>query len=152
MGLFFSGRGVGAVVFSSWGSVHVQASCLKVTWTLRVTNVFLRACHRFTCPRAYPTRRRSCAVQWSRRRRRSTSLSSGSPCESLSRSHSWRWSDCSPDRPSERVHPGQPWLPVGHTTVRITSPGEEQLLLALSTHTLPPSLSRSLYPARPPLC
>lgn len=81
----------------------------------------------------YQGHRRPGAARWNRRRRRNTSLSWVSPCESLCRSHSWRWLDCSPDRPSERVRPGQPWLPVCHKTVRITSPDEDQHQI-LATH------------------
>lgn len=97
----------------------------------------LKACK--ICRRAHPGHRRSGAARWSRRRPRSTSLSWGSPCESLFRSHNWRWSDCSPGRRSERVRPGQPWLPVCHKTARITSLGEE--LLPLVVNPGPPSLA-----------
>lgn len=83
--------------------------------------------------RPYLKRQPSCAALWSRRRPRSTSLSWGSLCESLYRSHSWRWSGYSPDRRSERVRPGQPWLPVYHTIARITSPSEGKLRLDEST-------------------
>lgn len=140
------GAGVGARrVVTSRVSVHVQAllteghlgaaggSALTCICTQVPGSFFKRIKH------AYPERQRSCGGQWSRRRLRSTCLSSGCPYESLCRSHNWRWSGCSPDRPSERVRPGQPWLPVGHKTVRITSPSKEQLLLVLSTHAAPPA-------------
>lgn len=78
---------------------------------------------------SYLKHRPTCAALWSRHHLRSTSLSLGYPCESLCRSHSWRWSGCSPDRPSERVRPGQPWLRVCHKTVRITFPNRRKSVL-----------------------
>lgn len=83
--------------------------------------------------RPYLKHQQSGAALWSRRHPHSTSLSWGYLSESLCRSHNWRWSGCSPDRQSERVRPGQPWLPVYHTIARITSPSEEKLRLDEST-------------------
>jgi len=116
---------------------------MKVTRVQRVSDMHVQARVRVSLRiRAYPKHRSSGSAQWSRRRLRSTSLSSGSPFGSLCRSRSWRWSGCSPDCPSERVRPGQPWLPVCHKTVRITSPSEQQPRLAVST--LSPLLSLPL--------
>lgn len=89
-----------------------------------------------TFAQVYLKHRRSCAEQWSRRRLRSTSPSWGSPFGSLYRSRSWRWSDCSPDRPSEKVHPGQPWRPACHKTARTTFPIEEKVLVS-NAHAVP---------------
>lgn len=112
-------------------------------------NTFSACTFECVCCLPYLRHRRSCCAQWSRHRLRSTSLSSGSPYESLYRSHNWRRSGCSPECPPETVRPGQPWLPVCHKTVRITSPSKHQVRLVLSTNT---QSSLSLYPARAACC
>lgn len=128
-------EGVGAVVVAS-----------RVTTRAVYTEGHTRRQQTADRLRTYPKHQRSCVELRSRRHPRSTSLSSGSPCENLCQSHSWRSPDYSPDHQSERVHPGRPWLPVCHTRVRITSPSKEQPRLGLSPLTLPPLLHQTQLP------